>query len=67
MMKAIARIEPQVREFFPLQPKAPYGVRRLDPALEQSMTYGYYQLPYGAEPSGNLHVQLPTNRKSDRS
>jgi uncharacterized protein (DUF885 family) len=53
MMKAIARIEPQVREFFPLRPKAPYGVRRLDPALEQSMTYGYYQLPNGAEATGN--------------
>jgi len=51
-MKAIARIEPQVREFFPLQPKAPYGVRRLDPALEQSMTYGYYQLPTAAETGG---------------
>jgi uncharacterized protein (DUF885 family) len=52
MMKAIARIEPQIREFFPLQPKAPYGVRRLDPALEQSMTYGYYQLPAGSETAG---------------
>ena len=52
MMKAIARIEPQVREFFPLRPKAPYGVRRLDPALEQSMTYGYYQQPYGGEAGG---------------
>jgi uncharacterized protein (DUF885 family) len=53
MMKAIARIEPQVREFFPLQPKAPYGVRRLDPALEQSMTYGYYQQPTAGEAGGN--------------
>jgi uncharacterized protein (DUF885 family) len=53
MMKAIARIEPQVREFFPLQPKAPYGVRRLDPGLEQSMTYGYYEMPTAAEPRGN--------------
>jgi uncharacterized protein (DUF885 family) len=52
MMKAIARIEPQVREFFPIQPKAPYGVRRLDPALEQSMTYGYYQVPSAGEPGG---------------
>ncbi len=52
MMKAIARIEPQVREFFPLRPKAQYGVRRLDPALEQSMTYGYYQAPFGGEASG---------------
>ena len=52
MMAAIRRIEPQVREFFPLQPKAPYGVKRLDPALEQSMTYGYYQQPTGGERGG---------------
>ena len=52
MMKAIARIEPQVREFFPLEPKAPYGVRQLDASLEQAMTYGYYQQPYGGEPGG---------------
>jgi len=52
MMKAIRRIEPQVAEFFPLKPKAPYGVRRLDPALEGSMTYGYYQQPTGDEPGG---------------
>lgn len=52
MMAAIRRIEPQVREFFPLQPKAPYGVKRLDPSLEQSMTYGYYQQPAGSERGG---------------
>ena len=52
MMKAVARIEPQVREFFPLQPRAPYGVRQLDASLEQQMTYGYYQQPFGGEPGG---------------
>jgi uncharacterized protein (DUF885 family) len=52
MMAAARRIEPQVREFFPLQPKAPYGVKQLDAALEQAMTYGYYQVPFGAEPGG---------------
>lgn len=52
MMAAIRRIEPQVGEFFPLQPKAPYGVKRLDPSLEQSMTYGYYQQPAGNERGG---------------
>src|SRR5215813_5883596 len=52
MMKAITRIEPQIGEFFPVKPKAPYGVRRLDPALEASMTYGFYQVPAGAEPKG---------------
>jgi uncharacterized protein (DUF885 family) len=52
MMNAIARIEPQVREFFPLQPKTAYGVRRLGAALERSMTYGYYQMPTGEERGG---------------
>ena len=52
MMAAIRRIEPKVSAFFPLQPKAPYGVRRLDPSLEQSMTYGYYQQPAGSERGG---------------
>jgi uncharacterized protein (DUF885 family) len=64
MMKAIARIEPQVREFFPLRPKAEYGVKRLDPALEQSMTYGYYQQPFGGEARGYYHFNayMPEER-----
>jgi uncharacterized protein (DUF885 family) len=52
MMTAIKRIEPKVSAYFPIEPKAPYGVRRLDPALEQAMTYGYYQQPFGAESGG---------------
>jgi uncharacterized protein (DUF885 family) len=52
MMNAIARIEPKVDAFFPVKPKAAYGVRRLDPALEASMTYGYYQVPTAGEPKG---------------
>ena len=52
MMKAIARIEPKVDAYFPLKPKAPYGVKRLDPALEGAMTYGYYQVPTAAERGG---------------
>ena len=52
MMTAIKRIEPKVGGYFPVAPKAPYGVRRLDPALEQAMTYGYYQQPSGAEAGG---------------
>jgi uncharacterized protein (DUF885 family) len=52
MMKAVHRIEPKVDAYFPLKPKAPYGVRRLDPALEGSMTYGYYQQPAGDERGG---------------
>ncbi|HYN09093.1 MAG TPA: DUF885 domain-containing protein [Vicinamibacterales bacterium] len=52
MMAAIRRIEPKIDSFFTKQPKAPYGVKRLDEALEQSMTYGYYQIPTASEPMG---------------
>jgi uncharacterized protein (DUF885 family) len=52
MMAAIRRIEPRVGELFIRTPKAPYGVLRLDPALEASMTFGFYQLPSAAEPRG---------------
>jgi uncharacterized protein (DUF885 family) len=52
MMAAVHRIEPKIDAFFLKKPKAPYGVLRLDPALEPSMTYGYYQMPTGAELRG---------------
>jgi uncharacterized protein (DUF885 family) len=52
MMKAIGRIEPAVDAYFPLKPKAPYGVKRLDPALEAAMTYGYYEQPTASERGG---------------
>ena len=42
LMTYIARIEPRMKEYFAVRPASPYGVRRLDPALEPSMTYGYY-------------------------
>lgn len=52
MMAAIRRIEPRVGAYFLTIPKAPYGVLRLDPSLEPSMTYGFYQLPSASEPRG---------------
>ena len=52
MMAAIRTIEPKIDSYFTLMPKAPYGVKRLDESLEQSMTYGYYQLPSATEPMG---------------
>jgi len=52
MMAAIRRIEPKIDAFFLRKPVAPYGVKRLDESLEQSMTYGYYQIPAGADPMG---------------
>ena len=52
MMAAIRRIEPRIDSFFLETPKAPYGVKRLDESLEQSMTYGYYQLGTASDPTG---------------
>jgi uncharacterized protein (DUF885 family) len=52
LMAAAARIEPKIDEWFGSRPKAPYGARRLSPALEPSMTYGYYQVPTRNEPHG---------------
>lgn len=53
LMAPIRRLEPRVAELFRLQPRAPYGVRRLDPGLEGSMTFGYYQQPTPDEPTGH--------------
>ncbi|MCM2269380.1 MAG: DUF885 domain-containing protein, partial [Thermoanaerobaculia bacterium] len=52
LMAPLARIEPEVSRFFLVTPKAPYGVRRLDPRLEGSQTFGYYDPPTPAEPKG---------------
>lgn len=38
--------------FFSKLVKAPCGVKRLDPLLEGSMTYGYYQTPTAADARG---------------
>ena len=51
----IARIEPLVPDYFRLQPRAPYGVQRLAPAAEATMTFGYYQPPTPDEPVGRYH------------
>jgi uncharacterized protein (DUF885 family) len=46
------KILPKIDSYFLHKPKAPYGVKRLDPALEGSMTFGYYQVPTKADPKG---------------
>jgi len=51
----IARIEPMVPEYFRTLPQAPYGVERLNPAAEASMTFGYYAPPTPTEPVGRYH------------
>lgn len=52
MMAAIRLIEPKMAQYFSMMPKAPYGVRRLAPALEPSMTYGIYTMPDRTDPHG---------------
>ncbi|MXX34864.1 MAG: DUF885 domain-containing protein, partial [Gemmatimonadetes bacterium] len=39
-------------EFFATKPDAPFGARRLDPALEGSQTYGFYNPPTPTDPVG---------------
>lgn len=52
LMSHVARIEPTVDAFFGRKPKAPYGVKRLDPQLEPGQTFGYYQIPTATDPKG---------------
>ncbi|HKI05647.1 MAG TPA: DUF885 domain-containing protein [Thermoanaerobaculia bacterium] len=53
LMAPIRRIEPRIRDFFLRTPKAPYGVERLEPELEGSMTYGYYRAPTTGRAEGD--------------
>lgn len=46
------RMAQQVERLFGNIPEAPWDVRRLDPLLEASMTFGYYQVPTPREPHG---------------
>ncbi|WP_326805347.1 DUF885 domain-containing protein [Streptomyces sp. NBC_01788] len=46
------RLTPLLPRWFATLPRAPYGVARLDPALEASMTFGYYDPPTAARPVG---------------
>lgn len=51
----VRRIEPKIPQFFSRTPKAAYDVKRLDPALEGSMTFGYYQQPTATDPGGHYY------------
>jgi uncharacterized protein (DUF885 family) len=52
LMAAAEDMEKVVDQYFFKRPRAPYGVKRLDEALEGSQTYGFYQLPTPSEPKG---------------
>ncbi len=47
-----AEMDAVVDDLFLRRPKASYGVKRLDPEYEASMTFGYYQMPTPADPVG---------------
>ncbi|MEV0536301.1 DUF885 domain-containing protein [Kitasatospora sp. NPDC050463] len=46
------RLAPVLPHWFATLPRAPYGLARLDPALEPGMTFGYYEAPTAADPVG---------------
>jgi uncharacterized protein (DUF885 family) len=52
LMVPVRKIEPLIGRYFQRVPKAPYGVKRLDPELEGSVTFGHYKQPNPADPSG---------------
>ncbi|HEX5716377.1 MAG TPA: DUF885 domain-containing protein [Thermoanaerobaculia bacterium] len=52
LMAPVRKIEPLIGRYFQRVPKAPYGVKRLDPELEGSRTFGNYKQPNPADPSG---------------
>jgi uncharacterized protein (DUF885 family) len=49
------RIEPHLARYFAIFPKAKYDVQRLNPALEGSITFGYYQQPTATDPIGHYY------------
>jgi uncharacterized protein (DUF885 family) len=53
LMAPVHRTEPRIKDFFLRIPKAPYGVARLEPELEGSMTYGYYRQIAPGRPKGD--------------
>ena len=52
LMAAQNRILPRIPELFGKQPRAAFGVKRLEPALEASITFGYYQWPTPQDAKG---------------
>ncbi|MGA5699169.1 DUF885 domain-containing protein [Peterkaempfera bronchialis] len=46
------RLAPLLPRWFATLPAAPYGLARLDPALEAGMTFGYYEPPTAADSVG---------------
>jgi uncharacterized protein (DUF885 family) len=65
LMTHIRRIEPKIDLYFLRRPKAPYGVKRLEPQREGAETFGYYQAPTAADPKG--YYRYNASRLPERS
>ena len=52
LMSFVKLMAGRIPEYFSAVPKAPYGVKRLAPELEGSMTFGYYQMPTAQDNKG---------------
>ncbi len=52
LMHHAKRIAPKLSDYFSKQPQAPYGVKRLETAMEGAQTFGYYQRPTKLDPKG---------------
>ena len=55
LMDAADAMESVVDQYFSSRPEADYGVRRLDPSLEGSQTYGIYRPATPADPVGRYN------------
>lgn len=51
----LSKIEPHLDRLFAMKPRAPYDVRRLDPAMEALITFGYYQQPTPTDATGHYY------------
>lgn len=52
LLSHVHALEPKVDAYFLRTPKAPYGVKRLEPEREAAMTFGTYEPPSPTEPRG---------------
>jgi uncharacterized protein (DUF885 family) len=52
MLRFASAMQPRLARAFEVIPPNPYDVRRLDPALEPGMTFGFYRAPSAADPMG---------------
>ncbi len=62
----LEEVKKQLPLYFSKIPKAPCLLKPLDPLLEKSMTYGYYQNPTGADPIGYYYYNASDYEKKNR-